>query len=41
MQTVERFAPVHRDVRYLRCEQKQQGINRHATHCTEIGRAHV
>jgi hypothetical protein len=32
MQIVERFAPVHRDVRYLGCEQKQHGINLHAAH---------
>ena len=31
MQIVGRSAPVHRDVRYFRCEQKQQDINRHAT----------
>jgi hypothetical protein len=33
MQIVDSFTPVRRDVRYLRCEQKEQGINRHATHC--------
>ena len=32
MQSVERFAPVHRDVRYSRCEQKQRGTNLHAVH---------